>query len=233
MPYKRNNNTKKTYTKRSMPTANYIAKIAKSVTNKEKPTREARFALDNSVTTFHTNVLANAFKYSVLNAIAQGNQPNERTGDRIYISGAKVNFMCANAHTSPRALRVMCVANQNRNGDLLDLSTFTDLFTSYAESDRTADNKSGDIVHPINEIAKIYFDKVFLIPPDSSGGAGVHKTIWIPIRRTVVYDNLGTSAVTISNGSLYLIFHLCEPDDTLSATISGFHCLTRVFYKDA
>lgn len=241
MPYASKKSYSRTYGKKkgyskgpsSKVTKSDVVKIAKQVAHKAMPTREARFPLDNVSATFHTNTVANAFKYAVLTALEQGDQDNQRTGDKCYFSGAKFRFSCTNPNSAPRAVRVIFCRNINRNGDLLDVSTWSDLYTKNDETDRSADNKSGDLTHPLNTgVLQIFYDKTFHVRPDSTG-LPLDVSGYVKINQKVTWDNLGTSYSTVSSGIIFAIFHLIEPTDTLSATVSPFNAMVRVFYKDA
>lgn len=233
--YSRSYGKKKGYNKgpSSKVTRSDVVKIARQVSRKSLPTREARFPLDNVAATFHTGALANSFKYAVLTALEQGDQQNQRTGDKCYYAGAKFRFSCSNPLTVARAVRVIFARNINRNGDLLDVSTWTDLYTKNDETDRTADMKSGDLTSPLNTgVLEIFFDKTYHVRPDSTG-LPLDISGYVKLNRKVEWDNLGTNYATVSNGSIYAIFHLIEPTDATSTSVSAFNAMIRVFYKDA
>lgn len=232
--YSRSYAKKKGYRKKPTKkiTKSAVVKIAKQVANKSKPTREARFWLDNSVSQFHTNLVGNAFKYAVLTSLEQGDQDNQRTGDRIWLGGCKIRVSCTNPLTVPRALRVIVCQNRNANGDLLDVGGWSDLYTNNAESDSAATNKSHDITAPLNSNIRVFYDKTFHIRPNSMG-LPLDLDTFVRINKKIVYDNLGISYSAVSSGTVFAIFHLIEPTDVLDPTPSPFSAMIRVFYKDA
>lgn len=235
MPYHARSTKSKTYKKgyhkgTSRTVTPYtVAKIAKSVANKSKPTREKRFTFYN-LTMKTTAPISNSFLYKTMTLINQGSSDNERLGDKIYMSGVKLNFSCDNPATTSRCLRVLILQNNNRNGDLLDLSTWTDLFTQDDESDRTADGLAGDINAPVNSNYRIFCDKKFTLEP--SGAKDIQRSFYCPIQKKVEYNNLGDNT-TASSGEIYCIFHLSEFGSATVATESHLFATARVFFKDA
>lgn len=234
MKYARPRKNQKRYRKRAYrpPTANYIAKIAKRVIHKSAPTKEFRF---NHGGTLDTNVLASSFHYKDCMLITAGDHVDDRTSNRIYVAGIKLNLSLANDSTTrPRIIRVMVVHTTNRDGDLLDLAgTWTNLFTDETRADYTATALSGDLVVPLNtDIIKPDLDtRITLNAEGTSGSAKVYSK-YLPIRRYVHFDNDG-STTALTSGKTYLILHLCEPDNTTSPSTIRYNYMGRLFFKDA
>lgn len=222
---------KKNYTKRPM-TAYQVATIARRVAYKSQPVKECRFLFDKGL---KTNVLADSFQYSDITNIPVGTLQDERIGGAVYISGVKVNisFGVAVASTQPKAIRLMLVRTINRDADLLDLTTWTDLFTSTTYADRTADALIGDITAPINtDIVRPLYDQVIRFNPTNTDSSSFVFSKYMKINQKVLYDNDGATSQPI-NGKIYLIAHLCEFGLTSSANAVQMNGILRVFYRDA
>lgn len=221
---------KKGYSKRPSRkvTPYLVAKIAKTVARKAQPAREIRFNLQGL--SMNTTAVGNSFVVLELTNIAQGPQDNQRLGDQIFMTGMKFQWSAQHNGVTPRSLRLMVVKNLNRNGDLLDVTTWTDLFTNPDETDRTADGLAGDITAPINANYRKFLDKSVIIDPQktmvSSG------QVYVPLNTKVIYDNLGTAS-TPSSGRIYLLAHVAQFDVTGTASSTIFNSFARVFYRDA
>lgn len=218
---------KKRYARR--PRQTVTPALVTKMIRKAEPTKEMRYEFYN--TNFKTTApISDSFSLTELTNITQGPQENQRIGDSIYLCGVKLKFTCNNPSTTPRNLRVMVLANRNANGDLLDTTTWTDLFTQTDETDRTADALNGDIVANINANYKIFMDRQYRL--DASNLDVVSKQMYVPLGHKVIFDNLGTANLP-SNGKVFIIAHLAEYDTTGVATASKFICNARVFFKDS
>lgn len=239
MPYyaSRTKTYKKGYRKGTSraPNKNYIAKVARSVVRAEAPRREARFNLFHALDT--TAVPASTFGINHLTNIVIGDNVDMRTGKSIYLKGVKFNVsMTNNSVVKPRVVRVMVVHTKNKDGDLLDTLTWTDLYQNTAFSDRTADGLSGDIISPINtDILDVYLDKRFTLSQETANRASTVWSQYLKIDRKFHYDDAGSPGVTpqMISGRLYVIFHVCEPDDTLGTAVTRVTGMARVFFRDA
>lgn len=229
-PYPKRNNKKK-YVKRPLSTYQ-VAKIARRVVHKQAPTKEFRF---NGGGTLDTNLLSASFHHKDCMLITAGDHKDDRTSNRIYVSGIKLNLSLANDSTTrPRCVRVMMVHTTNRNGDLLDVSgTWTDLFQDDTFNDYTATGLSGDAVVPINtDIVRPDLDINMMLNAEAQPGSAKVYSKWIPIKRYVYFDNDG-STTTSTSGKTWFILHLCEPDNTTSPSTVRYNYMARLFFKDA
>lgn len=222
------------YYKRRPVNKSTVAKIAKKVAYSTRPKRECRFNI------FHpldSSLVATSFGVDHLTDIQQGLEVDNRSGKTIFLKGIKFNVSFANnSSTKPRALRFLLVHTRNRDGDLLDTTSWTDLYQSSTFADRPADSKSGDIVSPINrDILDVYFDKVFTLSAETANHASTLFSKYIKIGRQVHYDDSGSPGASpqLTSGRFYSIVHLCEPDDTVSADVLRVTGMARVFYSDA
>lgn len=233
MPYAKSKSRsyKKGYSKRAGRTVTpySVAKIAKQVVRAQRPTKEHRVVQSPAL---NTAALANSFNYDVLTNIGQGDAENQRIGDSIYMVGAKLKFNMHNPHTVPRNLRVMVLQDNSRAGDLLDTTGWSDLFTSNNEADYSATGLYSDVSYPINSNYTIYFDRSYIVPADGTAQNALERSLWVPIRRKVQYDNLGTTSNVPASGKIYVIFHISEMDNTVSSTSSRVSWFARTFYKD-
>lgn len=222
------------YYKRKPMNPYTVAKIAKRVVNSQKPFREARFNLWHPL---DTSVLANSFGIDHLTDIQIGNEVDNRTGKSIFLKGIKFNVsLTNNSLGKPRVVRCLVVHTRNKDGDLLDTSTWTDLYTSNTFGDRPADAKSGDIVFPINrDILDVYYDRLVTLSTETSFRGCAQFSKYLKINRKVTYDDSGSPGIgpQLTSGRFYVIFHVCEPDDTLDASVVRITGLARVFFTDA
>lgn len=232
---------KKRYTKKPYRplTAHSVAKIARSVTRADKPVREIRFTNDGNGgrpgPTLDTSTLANSFKVLELSNIVQGDDLNDRTGSKIYMSGVKLSITLKNFSTQSRLVRLMCVKNRNKAGDLLDVGgSWSDLFQNVDYTDRTADARILDAQSPLNrDVLEIFYDKTFQLSPTQDPKDSMQLSKYIPINRKFEYGDDGTTNVTLS-GQLYFIMHVIKPDfGAGTADATDVITYARVFFKDA
>lgn len=223
---------KKRYTKRvgRKVTAYTAAKIAKKVVKSQAPTKEFRVVQSPAL---NTAALANSFNNDVLTNISQGTADNTRDGRVIYMVGAQIMLNAHNPHTTPRCVRFMVFQDINRAGDLLDTTAWTDLFTQQSKADHTATALYNDISYPLNSNFKIFCDKKFIVSASNAATNAIQRRFWVPIRRKIYYDNLGTASNVPSSGKIYAVCHISELDNTTSSTSSRVSWFARVFFKDA
>lgn len=226
---------KRAYRKRPFMNRKAVAKIARSVVRAEAPRREARFNLFHALDT--TLLPASSFGINHLTNILIGDNYDNRSGKIIYLKGIKFNCsFINNSVVKPRVLRVVVVHTRNRDGDLLDTTGWTDLYQNTAFGDRVADGLSGDIISPINtDILDVYLDRTFTLSQETSYRASNTWSQYIKIGRKVYYDDAGSPGITpqLTSGRFYVIFHVCEPDDTTGTAITRVTGMARVFFRDA
>lgn len=210
-----------------------VAKIAKSVVNRSHPMREIRYPFP--VGTLSTLVLANSFALVSLTSIPLGDNQDNRTGNRVFLAGAKMNLAFANdSATRPRAIRLMVLHLVNRDAETLDTTTWTDLYQSASYGYRTADCTSADLVYPLNtDLVKPLMDMTIRISTETANQSHYVFQKYLPIRKYVDYDGYGSSALDVHSGRIVFLAHLCEPDGTLTSSTVTSSGLIRVFFRDA
>lgn len=229
-PYKRAPYARKPAYRRKPVTAKTVYKIAKKVHRTAGPSKETRMDVYKGM---KTNVVADSFDYYDITNIPLGTTSDERLGNRVYIAGVKLNlsFAQSTAAIKTRYVRLMVVTTRNRDGDLLDLTSWSDLYTSSARADRAADGLAGDLTSPLNtDILTVYYDHLIKLQTNENGGAVLFSR-YIPVKKLVTYDNDGTTAQP-TNGRIYVIMHLAEADGTASANAVHSGGMLRIFYRD-
>lgn len=217
---------RKTYKK--AVTAKDAYRIAKRVTRANQPRRESRF---NFSKVMSTSAVANSFLTSDVTIISQGDTFNSRSGNQVYISGVKLNYCINNPHTAPRGLRLMVVKDINMNTDVLDITTWTNLFTGSSFGDQVATGTNQDSSFPLNTgVLKVMFDRTYYLAPNSEGFKMISQ--YIPIKQRVTYSDLGSTTTNVDSGSIYVIAHLLESTGTPSGTSSDSDGTLRVFFRD-
>lgn len=235
MPYARRrpasrSSKKKTYSKKPRKvTLATVKKVAKSVVTKLTPKREIRF---HNFGFFNTGTFSQSWGLVNLNNIALGTQDNQRTGDKIYMSGFHTVFAIRNTSGLPRSFRIIVLKDMNRNGDVLDITGLDNLFTDVSELDRQADGLVGDITSPINSNYKVFYHKQMLLEPEQLGKDYVFKK-FIPLKQLVRYDNLGAQPTTPQSGNIRLLWKVEEFTSTPSGSNVQYEAFQRVYYRDA
>lgn len=221
------------YGRRRPVTTRTVAKIAKRVVNKSHPMRELRKVLPNA--TMDTNILANSFNLVSLTDISTGDNIDNRTGNRIFLAGVKMSLSFANdSATRPRALRLMVLQLINRDAEVLDTATWTDLYQSTNYTYRTATATSADLVYPLNtDLVKPLMDTTIRISTETAKDSAYIFQKYLPIRKYVEYDGYGGSPYDVHTGRFVFLAHLCEPDDTVSPSTVRASGLFRIFFRDA
>lgn len=222
---------KRTYKKRPI-TAQRVAQIARKVAYKAQPIRECRMHFFKNL---KTSVLNDSFSVTDLSNISIGDNVDERHGKAIYITGAKFNFsaVASSGLTKPKVLRVILCRTVNRDGDLLDFSTWTDLYQSTTFGDRTADALVGDITFPLNtDIIQPLYDKTYRLMGTNTDSCTLQLSKFMRIGQKIVYDDDGATAQPI-NGKLYLIIHLCEAGTVFTVNEVSIDGLLRIFFRDS
>lgn len=226
---------KKRYSKKPYRplTANTVAKIARSVTRADKPVREIRF-WNAATPTLDTASIANSFKKLELTEIEQGDSLDNRTGAKIYMSGVKVSVTMKNFSTQTRLVRLSLVKNRNRAGDLLDTTSYTDLYQGTGFQNRGADVSILDSQSPLNkDVLEILYDKVFYLSSTGEPRDAIQFTKYIRVNRKFEYGDDGLTNVALS-GQLYWIMHVIKPDFATGNTdATDVITMARVFFKDA
>lgn len=228
MPYKRYN--KKKTTKKGKPyKAKALAKTVKKIVSKAKPKREERFIVSRSM---DTSATANAFSCTTISNISQGDQFNQRDGRKIYVSGVRLNIaMQNNSAVKAKFMRIMVVRDKNAQGQTLNTTSFANLLRDENFVDVAPTQAGSDIVQPLSTtLLQIYYDKVFRLPVEYEGN--VHLNRFVPIKRTFLYDSLGSTNVP-TTGEVYVILHLCDADGVTTTAVVSVNCMFRVHYKDA
>lgn len=222
---------RRTYAPRKA-TKSYIAKVARQVTREDKPTKEYRVNGGGTLNTL-TPPGSSIIQKSLVE-IGHGTLVDQRASNRIYVAGVKFKLSIMNEHaTVPRYVRIMVVHTTNKDGDLLDLTGWTDLFQDTDRADYTPDGKAGDAVSPINtDIVRPLYDKVFKLAQDGHAESTLLFQKWLPVRQYVKFDDEGASTL-LTSGQIRLIVLMCEPNNTLSSTVCRYNYLARVFFKDA
>lgn len=237
MPYNRYNKKpfKKSYKKRyNSMTPKQVASIARSVGRQDKPVREIRF-WNSATPTLTTSTLGASFSTMELSAIPQGDDLDERTGNKIYMSGVKTTITFKNFSAQSRFVRVSVVKNRNVAGDLLDTSaSWSDIYQGVNYNDLGASVTLLDAQAPLNrDVLEVFYDKVFTLAPVGNERDNYQFTKYIPINRKFEYGDEGNPTTTLS-GQLYLIIHLIKPDFTVgNSDATDVVHMSRVFYKDA
>lgn len=226
-------NYRKNYKPRNTLTPATVAKIARQVSREDKPVRECRF-WNSGTPTLTTATLAASFNTMELSIISQGDDLNNRTGSKIYMSGVKIDVTIKNFAPQSRLVRISVVKNRNRAGDLLDTTAWSDIYQGTTYADRTADARILDSQSPLNkDVLEIFYDKVFRVAQTEDTNDSIHFTKYIPINRKFEYGDDGTTNVALS-GQLYLILHVIKPDFAAGTSdATDVIAMSRVFFKDA
>lgn len=230
-PYAKKSTYRRPYRRQPMTTKR-VAKIARHVTRVDKPTKEYR---KNNGGTLNTLTPPNSgIHYLNLVDISPGDLKDQRTSNKIYLAGIKLTMSLQNdSVTAPRYCRVLLLHTTNRDGDLLDVSGWTDLLQDNDRADYTPTGLSGDSVCPINtDIVKPLYDRVWKLGKDGDSSSAVHIQKWIPVRQYVRYDNEGGSPM-VTSGLYYLVLMMIEPSNVASSTPLKYNYMTRLFFKDA
>lgn len=228
MPFKKSFR-KRPYRKRRTAKKQSLNKAVKKVVFKAKPKREERFYLDKD---FSTSVLANSFQNHTISNVAQGDQFNQRSGKRIYVSGVRATLAIQNNSTvKAKFLRLMLLRGKDARGTTLDLTTWTNLYRDENFVDTTARADGVDVTYPLNTgLVQVLFDHVYKIPIESEGTMYINR--FIPIKRYLTYDSLGTGNIP-TTGQYHLIAHICDGDDVTTATVVKARGMYRLHFKDA
>jgi len=220
---------KKTYSKKYSKklTVATVKKVAKSVVTKLAPKREIRF---HSFGMLNTGTFSQSWGTVLLSNIALGTQDNQRTGDKVYLSGFQTVFALRNSSAVARSFRIIVLKDLNRNGDILDITNLDNLFTDTSEADRPADGLIGDVTSPINSNYKVFFHRQMVIEPETVGKSVIFRR-FIPLKQLVRYDNLGSQPV--QTGNIRILWKLEEFASIPSGANLQYETFHRVFYRDA
>lgn len=206
-----------------------VAKIARKVTHKERPVKEIRYSL-SSLDMQTSGPVTNFTRHATLTTLVQGDQINQRTGDTIFVSGVRMKLSVCNRDTTSRLLRVMLLRPNNPSA-LADLVAYSDVYENFDYVERAPNASLQDATANINlDQYVVHYDNTFRLPPYTQAGPTL-KDVWIPIARKVEYETVASTNVT--NGRIYLVWELIQPDNILTADITTVSIQTRMFFKDA
>jgi len=224
--YKKKGHSKK-YPKRL--TVATVKAVAKKAVKQLAPRREIRF---HEYGTLNTGTFAASWQQLPLTNISLGTQDNQRSGDKIYITGVRFMLAVRNAGAVARSFRLLILKNLNRNADLLDTVGLDNLFTAEDEQDRQSDGLIGDIINPINSNYKVFLNRSFVVEPETVGRSLIYKK-YCPLKQLVRYDNLGTNNTTVSSGVIRALVKLEEFQSVGSGALMQFEAFYQVFFRDA
>lgn len=203
-----------------------IAKIARQVHNKEEPVREIRFALAKACS---TTAIANGMHSVSIGNISQGDQRNQRSGNKIYMSGAKVSLHIENGDTSSRTVRCM-ILQARAVSNAPDVITYTNLYATSAYVAQGPSFVNYDTTLPVNrDVWKVICDKKFSIGPSSQVGSIV-KDFWCPIKKTLRYQTIGSNT---TDDRIYFIYEVIQDDNATNTAVSQISYMLQVYFKDA
>lgn len=233
MPFRRTS-TKRTTKKRRPVRRPAIRKLIAKVHNSMEKTFEIRISASSQMM---SNTVGNSFVKQELSSIALGDHINNRTGNVVHLKYINTSFSMFNWSGKHRVVRVMLLRENNKRGDVVDVTGWSDLYRGTGSSGRAADALSGDINHMINkELVKVLMDYTIQIQPNQFQRKASFK-IKKRLNETIKYEYDAGNPTLPTNGRLYLVWHLCEPDNTVSGSTLGvdnivFDSYTQLFYKN-
>lgn len=231
MPYSKSKAKRRSYAPKKV-TKSYIAKVARQVTREVKPSKEFRVNAGGTLNT-QTPPHSGIFQTSLV-GIGHGTLLDQRASNKIYVAGVKLRLTLMNElATAPRYVRVLLVHTTNKDGDLLDLTDWTDIFQDSNRADYTPTLLNGDSVSPINtDIVRPLYDHVCKLGKDGDSDSACLLQRWIPVKQYVKFDNEGASTL-LTSGQIRLIIMMSEPNNAPSTTVVRYNFMARVFFKDA
>lgn len=231
MPYAKSKAKRRSYAPKKV-TKSYIAKVARQVTREAKPTKEFRVNGGGTLNTL-TPPASGIYQTSLV-GIGHGTLVDQRASNKIYVAGIKLKLTLMNElATAPRYVRVLVVHTTNKDGDLLDLTGWTDLLQDADRADYTPTLLNGDSVSPINtDIVRPVYDHVCKLGKDGDSDSACLLQRWIPIKQYVRFDDEGASTL-LTSGQIRMIIMMSEPNNTASSTVVRYNFMARVFFKDA
>lgn len=237
MPYRRN-----PYKRRKMPrrrnyaflapkTAKAVKAIATRAVKTWTPLREIRYVA--TVSQLLTNgTVGQRCNATHLTNIAIGDQLNQRTGPKVYITGIKFDLYAVNASTTlDRHFNFALVTDISR-AQTLDTTTFSNLMedSSFAETAPSAVNTNFQYYYN-KELVKVHKARRLLLTQDGSGNERKSVSFfWKPRRpHKVQYER--TNSTEVVSGKIWLVIHLAEAAQTASADVVDYQWRARVFYR--
>lgn len=204
-------------------------KQIRSIINKDKKAKEKRFAISKLM---KTDILADSFYIAELTSLAQGGTIDDRLQNEIRINYVHFQLTCA-SKTALRTkfIRISIVQDWNSLGTLLDTANWTNIYRDANFGDTAATALSADLTIPYNlNLLKVYYDKVFMVKPETEGALLVKKKI--RLNKRIEYGrNQGTSTLSIG-GRIYFLLHMCNADNVSTASTIQATGMIRVFFKD-
>lgn len=206
------------------PIKNYVNRAIR----RGQETKEARFPADLLMET--NTSPATATKYVILTNIGQGDTKQTRDGYKLLITRINIRGSLQNNGVKCRGVRLVLLEERSTTQGTLDTTNWTNLTSNSVFANRTLDNQSGDMNSPIQtNLFRVLWDKRVTLDTEVEGAYIFNK--WIKINRRFEYPTLGSGTVPIK-GDIYFVAHLCELDNTVSATTVQFDVFARVFFKD-
>lgn len=226
MPYKKTNRRRRT----RRPAAKSVKAIATRVVKNWTPLKEIRFAAPTGQ--FLTNgTIAQRCDSNHLTSIALGNQVNQRTGDKIYITGIKFDLYCANNSATLDRHFNWCLATDIARGDTLNETTYGNMMEDFQFAALAPSPVNTNFQYTYNtELIKPLRKGRFLV--SSVGNKPTRQTsfFWKPHRpHKVQYERVNSN--NIISGKIFLLLHLAEAGQVASADTCDYQWRARVYFR--
>lgn len=207
--------------------------VANVVTKKiRKDTKAKEMRIHPSANLFTNNLIPLTFSVNDITGLTKGDDIDQRLSNVVIVNYLWIKASFANfSTTKSKIMRVMVVRERNTGGVVLDTTNWTNLYSGNTFQNRLADGLSGDITYPLNRsVVDILLDKNVVVNKLSRNTVTFDKKLKINRKVEWVRD---TAGLTPSSGRMYLIFHLCEPDNVTSSIVTHVDSQVRLFFKDA
>lgn len=206
--------------------------IATKVVKNWTPAKQIRFA--PPISQFSTSgAIGNRVSANNLTNISIGSQLNQRTSDKIYISGIKIDVFADNNSTVLDRHFNICLATDISRNEVLNTTTFANMMEDFQFDPQPPNAAGTNFQYNYNsELLKVNLKRRLLL--GATTVAGTHYAsrsfYWKPKRpHKVQYQRVNSNVVT--SGRLWLLFHLAETGGVASTDTVDFQWRAQVYFR--
>lgn len=237
MPYRRYSRNRMRFRRRRFAsrlpyrTAKAVKAIATRAVKQWTPLKEIRF---NALTSqFLTNgTIGQRVSATNLTSIALGDQYNQRTGPKIYITGVKLDFFVANASSTLDRHFNICLATDISRSQTLDIANFTNLMEDSSFVEQAPSSVNTNFQYTYNhELLKVHLAKRCLLSENGSGSEKRQLSYFWKPKRPYKVQFERVSSTELTSGKLWLLLHLAEAGQVASADVVNYQWRARVFFR--
>lgn len=169
----------------------------------------------------YTDVVGDSFAKYELSAIPIGTTEANRLGDKCTITYLDIKFSLYNFSPFGKVARVMLLRENNKRGDVINVTAWDDLFRNEDATARFSDALSGDINAMINpELVRVLADYTINIPSHQE-----QKKFAFSFRKklheVLKFEYFNGSATLPTNGRLYWLIHIISPSNVAGGHVLG------------